>query len=72
MEDNLINQKVLSKQLRNIGCTVYLANHGLECLDFMTKTTRWIDAGSDQQVIALILMDLEMPEMVNIYPFIAN
>jgi hypothetical protein len=28
VEDNLINQKVLSKQLRSVGCVVHVANHG--------------------------------------------
>jgi hypothetical protein len=28
VEDNLINQKVLSKQLRTAGCVVHVANHG--------------------------------------------
>ncbi len=41
VEDNLVNQKVLAKQLRNLGCVVHVANHGLEALEFLTKTTRW-------------------------------
>jgi len=65
VEDNLINQKVLSKQLRGIGCTVHVANHGGEALDFLTKTTRWMEPFGDTQRVelALILMDLEMPVM---------
>ncbi|KAF2177170.1 hypothetical protein K469DRAFT_742615 [Zopfia rhizophila CBS 207.26] len=35
VEDNLINQKVTAQRLRQIGCTVHVANHGLECLDFL-------------------------------------
>lgn len=41
VEDNLVNQKVLAKQLRNLGCIVSVANHGREGLDFLPKTTRW-------------------------------
>ncbi|KAG9185818.1 hypothetical protein G6011_07149 [Alternaria panax] len=41
VEDNLINQRVLAKQLRNLGCVVSVANHGQEALDFLPKTTLW-------------------------------
>jgi CheY-like chemotaxis protein len=70
VEDNLINQKVLSKQLRGVGCTVYVANHGIEALDFLYKTKLWNDkdrdkdGSSDEKMeLSLILMDLEMPIM---------
>lgn len=65
VEDNLINQKVLSKQLRNTGCTVYVANHGVEALDFLSTTTLWKDGSLDQNrnELSVILMDLEMPIM---------
>lgn len=38
VEDNLINQRVLGRQLRKMGCTVYLANDGLEALTFLSTT----------------------------------
>jgi CheY-like chemotaxis protein len=41
VEDNLINQRVLAKQLRGLGCVVSVANHGQEALDFLPKTTLW-------------------------------
>lgn len=41
VEDNLVNQKVLAKQLRKMGCIVSVANHGRESLDFLPRTTRW-------------------------------
>ncbi|KAI4726172.1 hypothetical protein E4T49_06067 [Aureobasidium sp. EXF-10728] len=41
VEDNIINQRVMSQQLRRLGCTVHLANHGLEALDFLRKTSFW-------------------------------
>jgi CheY-like chemotaxis protein len=65
VEDNVINQKVLSKQLRKTGCTVYVANHGLEALDFLATTTLWNDGSLDENrnELSIILMDLEMPIM---------
>ena len=50
VEDNLINQKVLGKQLKKAGCVVSVANHGLEALDALEKET-----------FDVVLMDLEMP-----------
>ncbi|CAI6342165.1 unnamed protein product [Periconia digitata] len=41
VEDNLVNQKVLAKQLRNLGCIVSVANHGVEALDFLKTTRHW-------------------------------
>lgn len=38
VEDNLVNQRVLQKQLRNRGFGVYVANHGVECLDILRKS----------------------------------
>ncbi|KAH7394557.1 hypothetical protein BKA66DRAFT_411005 [Pyrenochaeta sp. MPI-SDFR-AT-0127] len=50
VEDNLINQQVLSKQLRKAGCEVDVANHGLEALEIL-----------EEQSFDIVLMDLEMP-----------
>lgn len=50
VEDNLINQKVLGKQLKKAGLEVEVANHGLEALDTLAK-----------QSFDVVLMDLEMP-----------
>lgn len=73
VEDNLVNQKVLSKQLRNRGYLVGVANHGREALEALQKTTVWVDDdqkqtgvdGNKQQErdFDVILMDLEMPVM---------
>ncbi|KAF7536132.1 hypothetical protein G7054_g4757 [Neopestalotiopsis clavispora] len=41
VEDNLVNQKVLSQQLRKAGCEVHVANHGKEVLEFLRKTEYW-------------------------------
>lgn len=39
VEDNKINQTVLVRQLRLLGCKVYAADHGLEAIDFLTRTS---------------------------------
>ncbi|KAF2027286.1 putative histidine kinase HHK11p [Setomelanomma holmii] len=41
VEDNLVNQRVLAKQLRNSGCVVSVANHGREAVDYLEKTIHW-------------------------------
>ena len=63
VEDNLVNQKVLSKQLRNMGCVVHVANHGGECLDRLKESTFWKGNGRDGVEVSVILMDQEMPIM---------
>ena len=63
VEDNLINQKVLHKQLHNLGCIVYVANHGQECIDQLKKSTFWASHRPDAFDITVVLMDLEMPVM---------
>jgi CheY-like chemotaxis protein len=64
VEDNLVNQRVLAKQLKNIGMNVAVANHGVEALDYIRKTTYCIaDERSPGLGLSLILMDWEMPVM---------
>lgn len=63
VEDNLVNQNVLSRQLKNLGCVVHLANHGGECLDRLRESTFWKGKGGDGIEISVILMDQEMPVM---------
>ncbi|RMZ67390.1 autoinducer 2 sensor kinase phosphatase luxQ [Pyrenophora seminiperda CCB06] len=50
VEDNIINQQVLGRQLKKAGCHVSVANHGLEALDAL-----------EGQRFDIVLMDLEMP-----------
>lgn len=75
----MVNQKVLSTQLKRLGCKVYVAGHGVEALDFLKTTNLWHQGGGDivnaahnvttstdqtQEVTAdIILMDIEMPVM---------
>lgn len=49
VEDNIVNQKVLAKQLRKRGHNVYVANHGLEGIQKLKRSYYWItnqDTGS--------------------------
>lgn len=39
VEDNLLNQKVMAQQLRKAKCVVHVANHGVDALTFLKKTT---------------------------------
>jgi CheY-like chemotaxis protein len=50
VEDNVINQQLLSKQLKKASCHVHVANHGREALELLEK-----------MVFDIVLMDLEMP-----------
>ncbi|KAL8671189.1 MAG: hypothetical protein Q9168_004306 [Polycauliona sp. 1 TL-2023] len=63
VEDNLVNQRVLQRQLRNIGCTVVVANHGRECLSRLQESNFWQGHTKDALDLGVILMDLEMPIM---------
>jgi CheY-like chemotaxis protein len=63
VEDNIVNQKVLAKQLGSAGCTVHVANHGTEALTFLATTRFWSGIGETGVELSLVLMDLEMPVM---------
>jgi signal transduction histidine kinase/AmiR/NasT family two-component response regulator len=65
VEDNIINQKVLMKQLLHVGCVVHVANHGLEALNFLEKSTVSNTLPPHEKGIRcdIVLMDLEMPIM---------
>ena len=60
VEDNLVNQKVLSKQLIKAGCSVSTADNGLHALRYLETTELRRNGGTP---LSIILMDLEMPEM---------
>ncbi|KAG0651774.1 Hybrid signal transduction histidine kinase K [Hyphodiscus hymeniophilus] len=63
VEDNLVNQRVLQKQLRNAGFVVDVANHGGEALDVLRGSRFWAGKEKTGADLAIILMDLEMPVM---------
>ncbi|ELR25367.1 ATPase/histidine kinase/DNA gyrase B/HSP90 domain containing protein [Acanthamoeba castellanii str. Neff] len=52
VEDNIINQKVGVRMLRSFGCSVRVANNGLECIQAM-----------DEEEFDAVLMDCQMPLM---------
>jgi signal transduction histidine kinase/CheY-like chemotaxis protein/PAS domain-containing protein len=62
VEDNVINAKVLCKQLRQVGYDVHVANHGGEALEFLKKTSHW-NGQSAGLKLSIVLMDIEMPVM---------
>ncbi|KAF2127897.1 hypothetical protein P153DRAFT_294020 [Dothidotthia symphoricarpi CBS 119687] len=63
VEDNLVNQKVLQRQLHNHGFTTQVANHGGEALERLKASTYWKDAAPNATQISVVLMDKEMPVM---------
>lgn len=64
VEDNLINQRVLCTQLRKLGCTIQVANHGREALAELSKTTFYKEPTiSTPFKLSVVLMDVEMPTM---------
>lgn len=63
VEDNIVNQKVLQRQLRNCGNNTFVANHGKEALQTLQRSRFWAGQESEGLDISVILMDLEMPVM---------
>jgi CheY-like chemotaxis protein len=63
VEDNLVNQRVLAKQLRYLGMKVAVANHGGEALEYLRTTKFCTTGGKPSEHLSLILMDWEMPVM---------
>ncbi|KAF2146046.1 uncharacterized protein K452DRAFT_294657 [Aplosporella prunicola CBS 121167] len=62
VEDNKINQQVMSKGLVKLGHTVSIANHGGEAIEFLMRTRWWHDNPRGQN-LTVVLMDVEMPVM---------
>jgi CheY-like chemotaxis protein len=63
VEDNLVNQRVLAKQLRQLGMVVAVANHGGEAIEYLRNTKFDTATGESGKELSLILMDWEMPVM---------
>jgi signal transduction histidine kinase/AmiR/NasT family two-component response regulator len=59
VEDNLVNQKVMSKQLERAGYIVAVANHGYEALEHVRKS-RFADS-TNGLPLHIVLCDVEMP-----------
>ena len=60
VEDNIVNQKVLAKQLTKSGCITSTADNGIFALEHLKKTNL---CSPDGIPLSIILMDWEMPEM---------
>ncbi|RDW80980.1 hypothetical protein BP5796_05678 [Coleophoma crateriformis] len=65
VEDNLVNQQIVRKQLTKAGCVVHVANHGIEALSVLKTLDCWQPSLTPNHVqhLDFILMDLEMPIM---------
>jgi CheY-like chemotaxis protein len=77
VEDNLINQKVLKKQLQKFGWNVSVAGNGQEALDWLKNSVYWRAAdgrganespeddaiAKSRHKLDIVLMDIEMPIM---------
>jgi CheY-like chemotaxis protein len=63
VEDDLVNQKLLHKQLSRAGCHVDVASDGREALNALSNSNNWFDASQDAKHLDIILMDWEMPVM---------
>jgi CheY-like chemotaxis protein len=61
VEDNIINQTVLRKQLLAQKWIVYVANHGTEALEFIRTSRFWKGCETSGVELNVVLMDHEMP-----------
>ncbi len=65
VEDNIVNRKVLERQLLICGSKTHVANHGAEALESIKRSRDWGGTTTDNDTpnFAIILMDIEMPIM---------
>jgi CheY-like chemotaxis protein len=63
VEDNIVNQQVVEKQLTKAGCVVMVANHGIEALEVLRSSDLWHEKTESSKHLDIILMDWEMPIM---------
>ncbi|WVQ79030.1 hypothetical protein IAT38_001122 [Cryptococcus sp. DSM 104549] len=65
VEDNIINQTVLKRQLVKAGLTCDVANNGLEALNLIREAHRQArrDRPNRKRLYDVVVMDLEMPVM---------
>lgn len=67
VEDNLVNQRVLQRQLTHLGFQTEVANHGGEALDFLKTTKFWVGKEQDGLELAVILMGT--PISASLFPY---
>lgn len=66
VEDNVINQNVLNRQLKRAGFKTATADHGQEALAWLCESNMRkdrSDTSSDLPPVSVVLCDLEMPVM---------
>jgi signal transduction histidine kinase/CheY-like chemotaxis protein len=69
VEDNLVNQKVLRKQLEKFKWNVSVAGNGQEAIDWLKNSIYWHNENDEYSNVEskhdldIILMDIEMPIM---------
>jgi hypothetical protein len=63
-QDNIINQRLLVKLLKSLGCASETCSDGQECVDLFESAIR--DDSSHDLRFDLVLMDVEM----YVYPFL--
>lgn len=63
VEDNLVNQKIATRQLRSRGFVVHTANHGIEALEFLKMTDYWNDGLQDDKQSAKVALSLVLMGM---------
>lgn len=63
VEDNIVNQKILNRQLQKLGYQTRTANHGGEALSILEESTWWHQPTVNSLNISIVLCDLEMPVM---------
>ena len=61
VEDNVINQKLLARQLTQAGYLCSVANNGKEALQMLEEKAKTLQKAKPK--VDIILMDIEMPEM---------
>jgi CheY-like chemotaxis protein len=62
VEDNIVNQRLLSRQLTKAGCIVSTADNGVFALEHL-RTTQFYRSTPNGTPLSVILMDWEMPVM---------
>ncbi len=59
VEDNMLNQKVISKMLATAGCHIEIVANGEEAVDYLRPTA----PHSEQPICDIVFMDIQMPIM---------
>ncbi len=57
VDDNVVNQRVGTRMLTNLGCQVTTASDGLQCIE------KWQAKEKEKEAFDLILMDCQMPHL---------